>query len=66
MEDISVAAAPNAPYFTPAQVPPAGTALDPQPNGNAIPELFHPLQIRGLRLHNRILVGRSLPDLVFP
>lgn len=56
MEDISVAAAPNTSYFTPAQNPPAGTALDPQPNGNAIPELFSPLQIRGLRLQNRILV----------
>lgn len=57
MEDIIVTAAPNTSYFTPAQVPPAGTALEPQPNGNTIPELFQPLQIRGLRLQNRILVG---------
>ncbi|KAG5641771.1 hypothetical protein DXG03_004266 [Asterophora parasitica] len=33
-------------YFTPAQSPPAGTALVPQPNGKAIPTLFEPLKIR--------------------
>ncbi|KAL1745082.1 NADH:flavin oxidoreductase 1 [Schizophyllum fasciatum] len=41
-------------FFTPAQDPPSGTALDPQPNGNPIPKLFTPLKIRGLQMQNRI------------
>ncbi|KAI1075154.1 FMN-linked oxidoreductase [Whalleya microplaca] len=45
------------PFFTPAQEPPAGTALDPQPDGRPIPKLFTPLQIRGLTLQNRIIVS---------
>ncbi|KAH9834734.1 uncharacterized protein C8Q71DRAFT_710940 [Rhodofomes roseus] len=57
MEDILVAAAPNTSYFTPAQDPPAGTAFDPQPDGRSIPKLFQPLQIRGLRMQNRILLS---------
>ncbi|KZT07032.1 FMN-linked oxidoreductase [Laetiporus sulphureus 93-53] len=48
------APAPNVPYFMPAQNPPAGTALDPQPNGKPIPKLFQPLKIRGVEFHNRI------------
>lgn len=44
------------PYFTPAQIPPAGTALDPQPDGRPLPKVFHPLRIRGLELQNRIWV----------
>ncbi|KAH9478719.1 NADH:flavin oxidoreductase [Psilocybe cubensis] len=40
------------PYFTPAQVPPAGTA---EPDGaQTLPILFQPLQIRGVRFPNRI------------
>ncbi|CZS94904.1 hypothetical protein WAI453_013503 [Rhynchosporium graminicola] len=45
-------AAPNAPYFTPIQSPPAGTALTPNP-----PTLFSPLQIRDLTFQNRIWVA---------
>jgi len=48
------APAPNVPYFTPAQEHPAGSALDPQPDGKAIPKIFQPLKIRGLTFHNRI------------
>ncbi len=50
--DLPNTPAPNAPYYTPFQHPPAGTALDPE-NAAA---LFKPLQIRGLRLQNRIFV----------
>ncbi|KAJ3556811.1 hypothetical protein NM688_g1811 [Phlebia brevispora] len=50
--------APNVPYFTPAQVPPAGTAVDPQPDGKPIPKLFQPLKIRGVEFQNRIWVSR--------
>lgn len=46
-------------YFTPAQVPPAGTASDPQPNGTPIPKLFQPLKLRGVTLQNRIMVRFS-------
>ncbi|KAF8195997.1 NADPH dehydrogenase [Pholiota molesta] len=46
--------APNTPYFTPIQNPPAGTALDPQPDGKPIPKLFQPLRIRGVEFQNRI------------
>ncbi|RDB27989.1 NADPH dehydrogenase afvA [Hypsizygus marmoreus] len=49
--------APNVPYFTPAQVPPAGTAANPQPDGKPIPKLFQPLKIRGVELHNRIILS---------
>lgn len=48
--------APATPYFTPAQVPPSGVAVDPQPDGKPIPTLFKPLKIRGLEFHNRIFV----------
>jgi 2,4-dienoyl-CoA reductase-like NADH-dependent reductase (Old Yellow Enzyme family) len=43
----------NVPFYTPRQNPPAGTAWDPQPEGS----LFSPLKLRGLTLHNRILVS---------
>ncbi|KAG2108780.1 hypothetical protein BD769DRAFT_1392685 [Suillus cothurnatus] len=49
--------APAVPYFTPAQVPAAGTAFDPQPNGNHIPKLFQPIRIRGTTFHNRIFLS---------
>ncbi|KZT66250.1 FMN-linked oxidoreductase [Daedalea quercina L-15889] len=51
------APAPNVPYFAPAQYPPAGTALDPQPNGKPIPTLFKPLKIRGVEFQNRIFLS---------
>ncbi|CAN8097349.1 unnamed protein product [Discula destructiva] len=45
------------PFFTPAQDPPAGTAVDPQPDGGPIPKLFTPLKIRGVTFQNRIFVA---------
>jgi len=50
-------AAPGIPYYTPAQIPPAGTAVDPQPNGKPIPKLFKPLKLRGLTLQNRTMLS---------
>lgn len=44
-------------YFTPAQTPPSGTAADPQPDGSHPPKLFQPLKLRGLTLHNRIMLS---------
>ncbi|TFK73404.1 FMN-linked oxidoreductase [Pluteus cervinus] len=40
------------PYFTPAQVPPAGTAVSEEP-----PKLFQPLKIRGVEFPNRIFLS---------
>ena len=51
------------PYFTPAQIPPSGTAADPQPDGKPIPKLFQPLRVRGVTFQNRIWV-RILPALL--
>ncbi|KII89987.1 hypothetical protein PLICRDRAFT_91117 [Plicaturopsis crispa FD-325 SS-3] len=51
------APAPGLSYFTPAQTPPAGTALDPQPDGKPIPKLLQPLRIRGVEFHNRIFLS---------
>ncbi|KAL4248550.1 NADPH dehydrogenase YqjM-like protein [Abortiporus biennis] len=50
------APAPGVPFFSPAQYPASGTAVDPQPDGNLkeIPTLFHPIKIRGLEFQNRI------------
>lgn len=45
--------APGAPYFTPAQNPPAGTPLDLA----SAPTLFQPYQTRGVKLHNRLVVS---------
>ncbi|CAI6099820.1 unnamed protein product [Clonostachys chloroleuca] len=50
---LSNPAAPGLPYYTPAQNPPAGSALDP----SSAPTLFQPLQIRGTTLHNRFVVS---------
>lgn len=36
---------------------PAGTAVSPQPDGKPIPKLFTPLQIRGMRAQNRIMLS---------
>jgi len=58
-ETISNDAAPGVSYYTPAQVPPAGFAADPQPNGRSPPKLFQPLKIRGVTFQNRIMVRYS-------
>lgn len=50
-------AAPGIPYYTPHQVQPSGTAVDPQPSGKPIPKLFSPLKIRDLTLQNRIFLS---------
>lgn len=50
-------AAPNVPFFTPAQQPSAGTAVKPQPDNKPIPKLFTPLKIRGMVMQNRIMVS---------
>ncbi|KAJ5634385.1 hypothetical protein N7528_002227 [Penicillium herquei] len=41
-------------YFTPAQVPPAGSAAIPQSDGDQPPKLFQPFKVRGVTFHNRI------------
>ncbi|KAJ2914556.1 hypothetical protein MD484_g5862, partial [Candolleomyces efflorescens] len=41
----------------PVQVPPAGTAVEPQSNGNPVPTLFQPLKIRGVTFQNRIFLS---------
>ncbi|KAL2175964.1 NADH:flavin oxidoreductase/NADH oxidase-like protein [Thermothelomyces heterothallicus CBS 202.75] len=46
--------APGVPYYTPAQTPPAGTALD---TGAQVPTLFTPLKLRDLTLQNRFAVS---------
>ncbi|KAK7414788.1 NADH-dependent flavin oxidoreductase [Neonectria punicea] len=50
-------AAAGAPFFTPDQSPPVGTALKVQPNGKPTPKLFTPLKIRGVTMANRIWVS---------
>ncbi|KAF3769556.1 FMN-linked oxidoreductase [Cryphonectria parasitica EP155] len=46
------------PFFTPAQEPVSGTAVNPQPDGTTpIPKLFTPLQIRGVTFQNRIFLA---------
>ncbi|KAI5293783.1 hypothetical protein KEM52_005236 [Ascosphaera acerosa] len=51
---INTPAAPNAPFFTPHQTPPAGTAANPQSDGRPVPKLFTPLKIKGLTFPNRV------------
>ncbi|XDG10520.1 hypothetical protein ABKA04_010135 [Annulohypoxylon sp. FPYF3050] len=53
MSSIVNKGAPNAPFYTPAQDPPAGTAL----NQATAPTLFKPLKIRGVELQNRFAVS---------
>ncbi|KAH9930809.1 hypothetical protein B0H21DRAFT_836822 [Amylocystis lapponica] len=48
------APAPGVPYFTPAQYPAAGTAVEPQPDDKPLPKLFQPIKIRGVEFQNRI------------
>ncbi|KAF2193940.1 FMN-linked oxidoreductase [Zopfia rhizophila CBS 207.26] len=50
-------AAPGISYFTPAQSPPAGTALGMKDGSDKIPKLFTPLKLRGQTLHNRIMLS---------
>ncbi|KAK7745059.1 NADH-dependent flavin oxidoreductase [Cytospora paraplurivora] len=46
------------PFYTPAQEPPAGTALEYDPaHPEKIPTLYHPITIRGLTLANRFVVS---------
>ncbi|TDL25125.1 FMN-linked oxidoreductase [Rickenella mellea] len=47
----------NTSSYTPAQNPPSGTALDPQPDGRPIPKLFQPIKIRGVKFQNRIFLS---------
>jgi hypothetical protein len=44
-------------YFTPAQVPPAGSAAIPHSDGSQPPKLFQPMKVRGLTFQNRIGVS---------
>ncbi|KAG2363015.1 hypothetical protein BDR07DRAFT_1283266 [Suillus spraguei] len=57
MQPVANKPAPGISYFTPAQVPAAGTAFDPQPDGTPIPTLFQPIKIRGTTFHNRIFLS---------
>ncbi|PBK89711.1 FMN-linked oxidoreductase [Armillaria gallica] len=52
-----VIAAPGVSFFTPAQDPPAGTAVVPQSDGKNIPSLFQPITIRGVTFQNRIFLS---------
>ncbi|CAJ2513662.1 Uu.00g017810.m01.CDS01 [Anthostomella pinea] len=45
--------APNVPFYTPVQSPPAGTPWDTEPEGS----LFSPLKVDGMQLYNRIIVS---------
>lgn len=51
-----VVAALGVSFFTPAQDPPAGTAVVPQSDGKNIPSVFQPITIRGVTFQNRIFV----------
>ncbi|KAK3393803.1 hypothetical protein B0H63DRAFT_444018 [Podospora didyma] len=48
------APAPGAPFYTPVQEPPVGTALD---TSGPVPTLFTPLKLRSLTLQNRFAVS---------
>ncbi|KAL3457411.1 hypothetical protein BJX64DRAFT_280662 [Aspergillus heterothallicus] len=52
--DIDIEPSKATSYFTPAQSPAAGTAANPQTNGNAIPKLYQPLTVRGVTFQNRL------------
>lgn len=56
LQHISNQPAVGAPFFTPAQNPVAGTALNPQLDGKMIPKLFTPLKIRDVTFQNRLFV----------
>ncbi|KAG7088395.1 hypothetical protein E1B28_012393 [Marasmius oreades] len=59
--DMPNVGAPGIPYFTPHQAPPAGTAVDPQPNGKPIPSTFKPLKVFGELVGSKFFVIRSPP-----
>jgi 2,4-dienoyl-CoA reductase-like NADH-dependent reductase (Old Yellow Enzyme family) len=48
------APAPGVPFYTPAQDPPVGSALNP---GADVPTIFTPLKLRGMYLQNRFAVS---------
>lgn len=48
--------APGVPYYTPAQNPPAGTAIQ-DGSGAEVPTLFTPLTLRSMTLTNRLAVS---------
>jgi hypothetical protein len=50
-------AADNVSFYTPAQIPAPGTALDTHVSGKPIPKLFTPIKIRGVTMQNRIWVS---------
>ena len=52
-------------YFTPAQEPAAGTAANPQANGQPIQKLFQPLPIRRVTFQNRIGVSAGPVEIPF-
>ncbi|KAI1793241.1 FMN-linked oxidoreductase [Ganoderma leucocontextum] len=47
--------APGISYYTPAQYPPSGTAVED--DQEKVPTLFKPIKIRGVEFHNRIWVS---------
>ncbi|KAI0095291.1 hypothetical protein BDY19DRAFT_917155 [Irpex rosettiformis] len=51
------APAKNVPYYTPEQLPPAGSAHHPQPDDKPVPKLFQPIKIRGVEFQNRIFLS---------
>ena len=44
------------PYFTPAQDPPAGTAMIEE-GQKSVPKLFRPIQLRGMMMANRLMLS---------
>ncbi|CAG8981616.1 hypothetical protein HYALB_00012967 [Hymenoscyphus albidus] len=57
MNGLHNTAAPNTSYYTPEQAIPSGTIIPKPGSTDPIPKLFEPLQLRGLKLQNRILVS---------
>ncbi|KAI0025493.1 NADPH dehydrogenase [Xylariomycetidae sp. FL0641] len=53
MASVENKGAANSPFYTPAQDPPAGTALD----ASKAPTLFRPFSLRGMTLQNRFVVS---------
>ncbi|KAI1369508.1 NADPH dehydrogenase [Xylaria arbuscula] len=53
MPSVENKSAPGAPFYTPVQEPPAGTALDPA----TAPTLYQPLKIKDMTLQNRFVVS---------
>ncbi|EMD39897.1 hypothetical protein CERSUDRAFT_150644 [Gelatoporia subvermispora B] len=57
MPEIFNPPAPGVDFYTPAQIPASGTAVDPQPSGKPVPKLFQPIKIRGVEFQNRIFLS---------